>query len=96
MKKFQDILTDENGELLFASGDIVVGDSDESHIEDILKASPGIFKQFPLLGANINSMLNGEIDVEQRRKIRLHLESDGYSVKNVSFNNDVLDIEAER
>jgi hypothetical protein len=96
MAKVQDILLDENLDPIIKNGDFVIGPSDDQHIELILRAAPGHFKQFPLLGANVTSMVNGIIDGNYRKLIRLQLQSDGYKVNEVSYINDKLNIDAER
>jgi len=62
------------------NGDWNVGFSDEQHIEHILMAAPGHFKNAPLLGVNmieyINSTLSPVTVAELEKKIRLNIESD--------------------
>jgi hypothetical protein len=91
-----DIITDDSGELLFFNGDLVFDASANDHIRDILLASPGQYRQFPLLGAGIKRLINGKLNLTERRNIKLHLESDNYDVAAVSTVNDQLVINAER
>lgn len=78
-----DFLLDQDGDLLIRDGDFAVGESDDQHIEDIITAFPGWWKQFPLLGVgifqNIKSSQNPQ-DLE--RSIKINLQSDGYDVSN--------------
>jgi len=92
----KDILLDDNNELQFRNGDFLVEESDGQHIQDILIAAPGHYKQYPLLGANITNGLNGSNTIEFKRNIRLQLESDGMEVETINFNNDQININAER
>ena len=96
MAQVKDILLDDDLDLLIQDGDFVVGPSDDQHIELILRATEGHFKEYPLLGANINSMVNGIIDGNYRKKIRLHLNQDGFKVNSVTYINEILNIDAER
>lgn len=73
----KDILLNE----IFKDGDFNVGFSDEQHIEHVLMAQPGHFKNAPLLGVRmidyINSSLSPRTVAELERKIALNLEADG-------------------
>jgi hypothetical protein len=91
-----DILLDDDGELQFRNGDLLIGESDGQHIQDILIASPGHYKQTPLLGGSLIMGLNGANTVDFKRDLRLQLESDGYEVATLNFNNDQINIDAER
>jgi len=97
MAKVKDIILGDNAELMFRSGDLFIHESDDQHVLDILEASPGHYKQHPLLGVGIENRLNGPLDADFSRQIRLMLESDGYSVENIKFNdNKNIQIYAER
>jgi len=91
-----DFLLDENGDELLMSGDLVLGASDEQHISDILVSYPGEWKQNPLCGVNIRRAINGSLNGTIRRDVRLQLEADGYKVKNITFTESELNIDAER
>lgn len=94
----QDFLTGSDGDLIIgADGDFVVGLSDGQHIEAILIAAPGDYKQSPLLGVNIQSFLNSPATANTlRRAIQLQLESDGYSITDIKFNEINPTITAQR
>lgn len=91
-----DFLLDANGDELIVNDDLLIGFSDDQHIEDILRSYPGEWKQFPLCGVNIKRAVNGTVDGSIRRDVRLNLESDGYKVKNIVFTETELNIDAER
>lgn len=91
-----DFLMDVNGDELLINDDVVLGLSDEQHIIDILRSYPGEWKQSPLAGVNINRAINGLLDGTIRRDVRLQLEADGYKVKNITFTEEELNIDAER
>ncbi len=91
-----DLIRGTNNEIKIVNGDFVMGASDEQHIEDLLMAAPGEIKQFPLVGVNISKAINGTIDGEIRKEIKLQLEADGYNVSGINFINDELKINAQR
>lgn len=91
-----DFLLDDNGDELILNGDLVLGGSDDQHITDILASYPGEWKQSPLCGVNIRRAINGSMDGRIRRDVRLQLEADGYKVKNITFTETELNIDAER
>jgi|SRR5690242_12705585 len=92
----QDLQLDENGDLLIEDGDWVIGDSDMQHIEDILDAYPGEYRNAPLLGVYLQNAVNGPMDGTIRKNIRLNLQSDNYNVKTVEITSENLNIDAER
>lgn len=91
-----DFIVDNDGELLIENGDFAIGLSDEQHIADILVAYPGEFKEFPMLGVNIGKAINGSLDGEIKKEIRLQLVADGFNVSAIEFVEDKLSIDAVR
>ncbi len=89
----KDILFEDD--IIIEDGDLVVGDSDRQHIEHILVAAPGHYKQNPLVGANITQMLSGPIGLSEKQNIKKALQSDGYNAKNIIFNEGGIEIDAE-
>jgi hypothetical protein len=98
MAKVNDIdyLTDDNGDLIIENGDFKKGDATLQHVRDILLAAPGHYRQFPTIGADIGQMVNGELDVEMKKKIRMNLTADGYKVNDIKLVNGIIQIDAER
>jgi hypothetical protein len=82
-----DILLDSDNDLRFNDGDFMSGTADLHHVEVILISAPGAFKQSPLSGANIRSLISGRLDVAARRDIKLQLASDGYKPKTLTIDN---------
>jgi len=95
MSDRQDILLDDELDLRIEDGDFVVGNSTQQEIECLLRAAPGHYKQNPLLGANITQDLNGPMNGETRRRIRVALLADGFKIKDISTVNGVISIDAE-
>lgn len=82
-----------NHDLLIENGDFVKADCAQDHIEDIMLATKGSYKQFPLVGLNLfqylNSPFTNETKISFAKQIRLQLEADKYKVRLI----DVSDFE---
>lgn len=76
----KDFLDDSNGDIAIVAGDLAIGFSDEQHVQDILVANKGEYKQHPLVGVGIANYLKSPISLKSRRKlekeISLQLEAD--------------------
>lgn len=87
----RDILTID-GEIAILNGDLDVGYSDEQHIEHILLAQKGEYKQHPLVGIGIADYLNGPVSLLTRNKltkeINLQLAADKASEVKVEYDNE--------
>lgn len=81
----KDILTDEDGDLLIKDGDIVIGDSDNQHQEDIILANKGEYKETPEIGVGIFQMLSDDDPMSVLIEIKKNLQYDGMQVKNVKY-----------
>ena len=77
MDAFDYIVDDSTQDLKILDGDFVVGASDQQHVEDILRAKPGQFYQWPLLGIGIENFRNASLSGQRlKQDIKLHLNSD--------------------
>lgn len=80
----KDFILDNNGDLLIKGGDFVVDLSDTQHVDDILIAAPGTFKNELLVGCDILTELNapaGAADINRiRKRITTQLELDGLEI----------------
>jgi hypothetical protein len=86
MADAKDIKLTEN-DLEIQNGDFVISKSDQQHIEDIVDAFQGYYKEFPLLGVGIRQFINASgVQAELQTNIQLQLESDGYSVNDIIIN----------
>lgn len=75
------IFTDD---LVIQNGDFLVDESDNQHIEHILKADRGQFRQWPLVGVGVTRLRNSSVDrVALSQLIRLQLTGDNYLVKSI-------------
>ena len=75
-----DILLDENGDLVIANGDFVVGDSIDQEVATLLQLNKGELKEFPILGPDLIKLINSNTsEVELRQIIKTELKRDGKS-----------------
>lgn len=97
MAIFKDIITDTDFDLSIVNGDISILESDSQHIDHIITADKGHFRQFPLVGVGIVNFLNASSSEQEiRQVIKLQLEADGFSVKQIKINASNIEIDAER
>ncbi len=77
-----DFRIDNDGDIDISTGDFIVENSDLSHIESILVAQKGEWKQYPMLGVGITNYLNAPLTKANRialeKDIKLQLESDAF------------------
>ena len=89
MARFDVRLTD-SGDVDVINGDISLGESDQQHIEDTIRAFPGTWKQFPTDGVGIGAYSYSPAEVQEIQKIiRQQLTLDGYRVGNPKVSLDV-------
>lgn len=99
MAEVVDIAVDTD--ISIVNGDLLIGFSDDQHIEHILTARKGQFYQFPTLGYGAQDLILGSIHkASEKRKIRTELEADNYRVNKItildSVDNLVTEIDATR
>ena len=79
----KDIGLDDDGDLLFVNGDLVIKESDQQHVADTINAHVGWWKEFPNDGVGISDFTNSAGSAQQlSRKIKIELNKDGYKVDN--------------
>ncbi len=84
-----DFKLDDFGDLEINKGDFPVNDSDQIHIEHILKSNKGYWFENPLLGVGIvNEIKSSTTRQRLKQDIRRNLVLDNYSVKEISISND--------
>lgn len=90
MGLFYDIGLDEDGDLDISTGDITIVLSDEDHIQDILRAFTGWWRNFPFIGVGIIQYVESDGNYQQLvQNAKTQLTADGYII-NV-FNPTVVD-----
>lgn len=94
---YKDLITDADGDLVFVNGDVKIDESDTQHVEHILIADKGQFRQFPLIGVGISRYYNGSVNKQAlKQSVKLQLESDGYNVRQIVVEtNENLKIEVD-
>lgn len=95
MERYDYAQTDD-GDLLFQDGGLVVVESSQQHIEDIISAHKGDFREVPELGVDPNKFINSPLGKSNAilLSIRKELERDGFSVSQVSFEDDEVIVNA--
>lgn len=82
-----------------ANGDLVIGDSDQQHVNDVLLAHPGHYKNVPWIGVGIADYLNApkspQVTASLEKQIKLMLESDGASKISATVEGGNISIEAQ-
>jgi len=81
-----DIVTDDNGDIVIADGDILVADCTPLHTRDILRTHRGEYKQHPTIGAGIENFTDDESSEDMLRTIRKELIKDGQKVQTLRYN----------
>ena len=72
-------------DLQIKDGDLLLLESEQDHINDIVIQNRGEQKQFPLLGVGALNFMSGSESLDQiRKQITLHLESDNFKVDEVT------------
>ena len=91
-----DILLDENYDLIDLGDEWDEGESDQQHIELLMVANKGEFKEFPWIGFGAEKRLKGVFNKKQIvRDVRVELENDGYTQYNLILNNGLSDFKIE-
>ena len=102
MDKMKDILLDSEGDLKYKSNDLVIGDSDNQNITDILQSVKGDYKRSPQTGLNAFIFTNSNTpNSDIKAQAKLQLELDGFRVRDIivtkdQFGNINIDPNAER
>ena len=78
------------------TGDFTVRASDQAHIEDLIYANKGDYKQFPLRGAGVERYLNASGGKQSAKRVIItELEADNYRKIRVIIDGDDITIDAE-
>jgi len=74
----KDIILDEDNDLLFKNGDLVIGESEMQEVGLILQSNQGDFKQSPIIGSNLTTEVRGlDNKVKRERNLRIQMKLDG-------------------
>ena len=96
-----DFTVDDTGDLDFSNNDFKIESNELGHIESVLLAHKGEWKQYPMIGVGIskylNSPLSPTIRVRLEKEIKLQLESDLFKNIFVEVNESgVVNVKADR
>jgi hypothetical protein len=84
-------------DLVILNGDFQLFESDETHIENILKANKGFFFETPLIGLGIVNELKGSKNVQElKQDVRRQLIMDNFNVQLIQISEGSIDIKAKR
>lgn len=90
-----DVLLDENKDLKFVNGDLVIGDVNQQNQELIVVSNKGDWKESPEIGVGINDYLNDENISGAISAIKNNLRYDGFKVNKVKLVNNKIEIDAK-
>lgn len=82
----------ETGDLTVECGSLKLGDIRAQVAELVLTASPGEFKEVPMIGGDVASMLNGTGDPFWSGKMKGQLKAMKIEVDRIAESNDGIDI----
>lgn len=101
--KLDDVLVEDvpnsiKEDLIIENGDFKIFNSDQQHIQHILKASAGQYYQHPLVGLGIAFYRSASLTPQRLRQlIKTQLKADDYKSKVIEISSDfVVNIDAER
>lgn len=101
--KLDDILVEDVPDTILEdvrveNGDFKVFNSDQQHVQHILKANPGQYYQHPLVGLGIALYKSASLSPQRLKQlIKTQLKADDYSTKVVEVSDDfIVNIDAER
>jgi hypothetical protein len=89
------ILIDENGDFTVRRGALVVGDCMADVAERIIRAWQGEFKEAPLLGGNVDKMINGAVDPFRRGEMTAQLRSQYVNVRQLDMSENGIELVIE-
>ncbi len=96
MEKRKDILVDSNNDLLIENGDFVIDSSDIQHVDHIITAQKGEYKETPQLGFGvINYLKSNTTKTKFKRNLRVQLNFDGYQNPKIDLKNGFKDLKIE-
>lgn len=91
-----DFLVENDNVLRIENGDFVVGLSDVQHVDHIITAQPGEFKQFPLVGFGVQNYLKTNTpETKFKRDLRVQLNYDGYIYPNIDLRGGLKELKVE-
>lgn len=90
----KDLLLDENFDLVFENGDLVIGESSEQHQNLLLLTKKGDWKENPTIGVGINGVLKDDPESDITSIIRTEFQKDGMKVNGIFLTENEIRIDA--
>lgn len=86
----KDILLDDNYNLQADGRDLMVGLSDNQHVELLLISPKNSFKEFPVVGAGLEAWRKKQFSSAKsmRREITVQLKNDGYKISELEVSEE--------
>lgn len=77
-------------DIAIKNGDLKIAESDQQHLEHIIKVLPGQFYQWPTIGVGIDTKKLGSITAQElKQQIKQNVEADNYRVNKLDVIGDV-------
>ena len=94
----KDILLDDNDDLAFLDGDVVLGDSEDQEVSLIIRSNQGDWRASPLTGFGVAQRMRNEVNrAEFELALSSQLELDGFTMPVVKLTTEEgLTINAKR
>lgn len=87
------LIDPETGDLQVKSGSLDLGDNTEQVTECVIMAARGEFKEYPLIGAEITKLTNGNPDRMWCANAKQMLQACGVPVSRVTLKDNQITIE---
>lgn len=98
MAKAHDI-KHESGDLFInaVTGDFDIIESDTQHVEDIIQAAQGEYKESPSLGVGIKNSIGAPQGIQKvLRNIKIQLSADGYRTDKIGIKDNQIYVTGDR
>lgn len=82
------LLDADTADIIVAGGNMQLGDTQAQTVALVLDTAPGEWKEAPMLGANVRSMLGGDMDVMWAQQTKRMIKACGVSLRNISVEQD--------
>jgi hypothetical protein len=86
------ILIDDNGDLMVRKKALVIGDCEMDVSERLIRAWQGEFKEAPLLGGNVDKLLNGAVSPFWRGEMIAQLRAQHIDVKYIDVTENGIEL----